>query len=330
MVDYDKAINVGGGDGQGTMRIRDTGSIVEFWITSGDTYSFNYAWPWGYTVNGTTDNTRTFSYSRNAGWQKVGSWNVSTDQTVTFTVRANNAGNLSGPQSHSVNIQRAGPPSPPYNLRFFDLTNNAVRVEFTDGANNGSGIDARQIGYGTSSTYPQSYANEGTTITGLAAGTTYYFWGRTRNAKGWSVWSARSQATTHRVPDAPNPPTLSRNTQVSIDVVISARGNGGSGITGYQIGYSLSPDTPVTVISSDGSTTVTDLTPGKIYYFWARVSNVYGWSAWSPRSSAYTVVGAYAKVGNVWKQAIPYVRVAGVWKIARPMVRIGGVWKETY
>lgn len=50
-----------------------------------------------------------------------------------------------------------------------------------------------QVGYGTSPTAPQHNVKSSgnTTVVGLKPATTYYFWARGRNSKGWGSWSIR-------------------------------------------------------------------------------------------------------------------------------------------
>ena len=91
------------------------------------------------------------------------------------------------------------------------------------------------------------------------------------------------------VPASPSTPAISNVGSTQVDVAFSDGGNGGLTIDSRQIGYGTSGSTPSTIISSDGSTTVTGLTPGTLYYFWARTHNSKGYSAWSARASTTTL-----------------------------------------
>jgi hypothetical protein len=91
------------------------------------------------------------------------------------------------------------------------------------------------------------------------------------------------------VPDAPHTPTLSGITSTSMVVKFADAGNGGDAIDARQITYGTDPDGGTSNVSSDGSTTISGLSPGTTYYFWARTHNSIGWSRWSGRASAKTL-----------------------------------------
>ena len=124
------------------------------------------------------------------------------------------------------------------------------------------------------------------------------------------------------VPGTPSPPVISNPTVNSLDAAWTAPGDGGSAITGYQIGYAIStgitpPSGPTTTVDVSSSPhTVTNLATGSFYYFWVRAKNAVGWGNWSTPSTGQTYLGAYVNVGGVWKLATPYVRTGGVWKPA--------------
>lgn len=220
--------------------------------------------------------------------------------------------------------------SPPGLPIITDIQSTSVFVTFTDGTG-GAAIDSRRIGYGTSPTAViTEIASDGSTlITGLTPGTTYYFWAATHNVAGWTGWSPRATAVTTRTPDAPSAPVIYGLTQTSVTASFVPNFDGGSPITGYQIGYDTASVTPSTIVAATSPKTITGLDPGIKYYFWVRAQNSVGWGPWSSVTGATTIAGARVKVGGVWKTAIPYVRVGGVWKLAQPWVRVVGVWKET-
>jgi hypothetical protein len=115
-----------------------------------------------------------------------------------------------------------------------------------------------------------------------------------------------------------------------VDLSWTPNGDGGSAITGYDVGYGTSPGSPTTTITGVTSPyTVTGLTPGTQYYFWVRAKNVVGNSPWSAVASQMSISGVRINVAGVWKLAVPWVRDGGVWKQARPFVKYLGEWKET-
>lgn len=100
----------------------------------------------------------------------------------------------------------------------------------------------------------------------------------------FTVWLTRQT-----VPPAPTTPTLSNITSSSIQVVFHSQGDGQSPILEWQIGYGTDPNNPQSFWSSTGTSTVTGLTSGLTYYFWARGRNALGWGPWSGRASATTL-----------------------------------------
>jgi hypothetical protein len=327
VTDYTKTTGV-----NGTMMIRDTGSDVEFWFRAGYSSDWWNGMPFNWTANGKTT-PKTIDYPTGRPWYKVGEVRITDSQTVTFRLtEGSSATGIGGPTSFPQYIKRDTVPSKPSTPVISNITASSVHVTFSDGSNGGDAIDARQIGYGTSSTSVQHTvsSDRSTTISGLSAGTTYYFWARTHNSEGWSAWSGRASAKTLNVPDAPSTPLLSSARMTSVDVAFSANGSGGSTITGFEIGWSTSSTgTPTSSVPAKSPQVVTGLTPGTVYYFRTRAKSSVGWSAWSGAASVRTVAGAYVKVGAEWKLAVPYVKVGGVWKIAEPWVKSVGVWKRT-
>lgn len=328
MTDYTKDTG-----SSGEMLIRDNGTVITFMINAHSGSTFAHDMPWGYTVNGTTNNTRQSDYSQGAGWLTLGSWTVTSDQTVTFRLFDTGTSGLGGPTTLSVSIDRSSWPNPPA-ISSLTPAATSVVVKTVDGNNNGAGIDLRQIQRNTVNSVNGGTTTNATglstTVSGLVTGQLYYFWARTHNAKGYSGWSPVKTITTLAVPPAPNTPIVSDATQTSVVASFSDNGNGGSAITGREIGYGVSIVTGV-----DASVTYTDvmtipnLKPGTTYYFWSRVRNSVGWGPYSAPASLRTVAGAKVNVNGVYLDAVPYVNVAGTWKLARPWGRIAGVWKQS-
>jgi hypothetical protein len=330
MVDYHKDTG-----STGTMRIRDTGTFVEYWINSGNSTTFANQMPWGYTINGVTNNNKEFRYNAGSGWEYLGGWDVNTSQTVTFRLFSTGTSGLGGPTTFSVAIKRAKAPNPPSIPVISNITHNSMTVSFTDGSNNGAGIDVRAIARNTSNTLTgaiNASSDGSTTYTGLISGQTYYFWARTHNSEGWSSWSGPKSATTFNVPPAPDPAIISDITQTSFWVSFTGNGGGGLTVLEYAVYYNTVPnETGIQSVTYVGGTPriVEGLEPATTYYVWARARTSAGWGPYSEMRSMRTVGGAWVTVGPVIKEAIPYVNVGGVWTLARPWVRAAGVWKET-
>ncbi len=330
MVDYKK--NTGS---SGQMMIRDTGSVVEFWITSGNTSTFSYQMPWGYTVNGVTNNDREYRYAAGVGWEKLGSWTVTTDQTVTFRLFDTGTSGLGGPTTFSQFIDRATVPGAPGPVTFSSLAATSLVASFTAPTNSGgASVDAYQLMYNRSNTATGATtvsSDRSTAVTGLTPGTTYYFWARAHNAKGWGPWSAVRSVTTYRVPDAPGSVVVTNIEQSSVHINFTGKGNGGTPILEWQMAYNTLNTTSgaSTVTWVSGGVTLENLKPGSTYYFWARGRNAVGWGPYSTVTTARLLAGVRICVNGVWVQAVPYVKVSGVWRPATPWGRVAGFWRES-
>ena len=328
MTDYTKDTG-----SSGEMMIRDLASTVEFWINSHNSSTFNHQLPYGWTVNGSSGSSHV-DYNAGAGWVKVKTFNVTKSQTVTFKIGDTGTSGFGGPTIFSHAVSGNAPPDPPHAPVIDSITSLSFHVTFTDGSNNGAAIDQRRIGWGTSSAAPQFFTNYsgGATISGLAAGTTYYVWAQTHNANGWSGLSGRVSVTTQKVPAAPGRPSLFGITplQMTVSWAPGAIRSGDPPLTGAQVGWSLTDlANPTNVVDATSPYTITGLQPGDTYFVRVRTKNKYGFSPWSVSSSTATIAGARIKVGLVWKFATAYVRVGGVWKKAQPWQNNAGTWKET-
>lgn len=334
MTDYTR--NTGS---SGTMMIRDTGSTIEFWINSGNGTTWSDHIPWSGTVND-TNVSGSYNYPAGAGWRRVGVWGVGYNQYVTFKLGSTGTGGFGGPSTLGpVYINRATIPPTPNAPGIESITSTSVYAFFTNNGDGGAGIDDAMIGWSTDPNNIGQFTvhSSGTTISGLSSGVKYYFWSVVHNSQGWSGWSSRSEATTLRVPDAPSAPVATTVNQDSATLTFISNSDGGSAVTGYEIGYATyivgsgsNATSPTNTVAALTTTTVGGLSPGLTYQFWARAQNAVGWGPWSSGTIVTLIAGAYVNTGaGVWQRAVPYVKVNGVWKVARAWGRVAGTWRET-
>lgn len=276
-------------NGNITMRIVDNNPTIEFWVLT-DSMTYNHDQTWSYAVNGVSSAVLQFDMNNRGTWQKVASFTVTTDQTVRFTMYDTGLGFATYSYTHVVD--RASVPPKPAGLVISNVLSTSVNADGAGNGDGGSPIDFWQVGYGTSSTTPTSFKTTDmagfATITGLTKGTTYYFWFRGHNAKGYGAWSDRVSAKTDDVPAAPGTPVISNVKNTSVDVTFADGSNNGAAIDTREVSYGTNPSYSSAAVTSDGSTTLTGLTPGTTYYIWARTHNVVGWGPYSAKATITT------------------------------------------
>lgn len=327
MTDWNKDTGAGG-----TLRIRDLGSNVEFWFKAEYSSDWYNGLKFSYTVDGSTT-AKTINYPTGADWYHVGTDTATYNQTVTFRLLSDTGiSGIGGPATFTHSVTRDSVPAAPSTPAISGVKETSVVVTFHDGSNGGDSIDSRQIRYddNASASSPSYVSSDGsTTITGLNAGKTYYFWARTHNSVGWGAWSGRASATTQQAPTAPQAPLLSNATATTVDVAFYPNSDGGSAISAWQVGWGTNPTAPTSTVSAKSPQVLSGLTPGTKYYIFVRAQNFVGWSAWSKPTMMITVAGAYVLVGTTWKLAIAYVNVGGTWKMAETWGRSAGAWSRT-
>jgi hypothetical protein len=136
--------------------------------------------------------------------------NVSSDKSTTITgltpgtayyfwARVHNSVGY-GTYGPRITVTTLNHPDAPGIVSFSEVTQISLLAKFVDGDTNGSPVTARQIGYSTNPvtltpTTVLTYSGA-TRVTGLAPYTRYYFRSRTKNAIGYSSWSASSTVIT--------------------------------------------------------------------------------------------------------------------------------------
>jgi hypothetical protein len=159
------------------------------------------------------------------------------------------------------------------------------------------------------------YRNIGTNGSSLVAGDAYYYVARSTSGDYNVSFQAQAQNYTgypsHSItltiprlqtaPPAPTTPSLDQVTNSSIRAQFSSTGDGGSGVTRWDLQYAaLSNFSDAVTVTSWGTSTITGLQPNTTYYFRARGVNAIGTGAWSGAASARTsdVPGSFTSTVN--------------------------------
>lgn len=315
----------------------------QFFIQTGaQTYNYQQKWNFGVKYSdGDIGNTwmRTFRMEKGGKWQYMGMLEDMGDLGPYFEIRLTVIGSGLGFPTYDFwqPFTRATRPAPPAGPGVTDRTPNSLRAILDWGFDGGPSLGGLPVLeseiWWSWDTTPRFVINNTRdhVFTGLFPKTNYFFWGKLRNALGWSDFGARTAAETHGVPDAPTPVFFHQVGQdrVVADMFVSdSWKDGGRPIEEWQIGYSKTPDAPIG-IATGPRVEIKNLDPGQRYYFWARGRNAYGWGPWSLRSDVLLVAGSIITLYGVAHRAVPYQKVNGVWRLVRPWAKRAGYWKES-
>lgn len=134
-------------------------------------------------------------------------------------------------------------------------------------------------------------------VTGLTAGTEYFYRVRARNGDGWGAWSDTRSART--LPAAPSALTVTSGSPTSLSASWNAPA-GGAPID-YQVAVARNSDMSDEVaapILTGRSANINALAPGTPYWVRVRARNSTGWGAWSGIVPASTLSAAYVGKGG--------------------------------
>lgn len=333
--DYDVATGSGG-----TLKIRDYGSTVEFWVHAGSTVTHVNPLNWSWEANGTVGSGGV-NYPTGAPWIMVASITVTTSQTVKFNIGATGTSGLGGPTSNSVALIRGGLAYTDSTYYAINITANSFSTAHVIADGNGSALVDLMVELNTSPAASGVYYQVGSWgdayVGGLTRYTDYWFRVRVANANyGWGGWGEwKSVKTLAQNPSAPGA-SVDQITPTTASVTLTASSdNGGATIDVYEV-YVLSnnayPGAGGTVVASasSGLLTAAGLIPSTQYYYTSRARNVGGlWSTWTAMQAFTTLPSALINLANIWKNAIPYVCTApGVWAMAIPYKNVANIWKQ--
>jgi hypothetical protein len=129
---------------------------------------------------------------------------------------------------------------------------------------------------------------------GLTPGGTYYVYGRTRNAIGWSGWDISDvvvlPANPPTITDAYYAGNITRDSATIYNYVLS--NTGGAAPNNARVEYNTAPNSTGSTVKTAGSwshVTLTGLTDLTTYYYRVAAANTAGWGAYGPWKSFTTL-----------------------------------------
>lgn len=163
-------------------------------------------------------------------------------------------------------------------------------------------------------------------VTGLTAGTEYFYRVRARNGDGWGAWSDTRSART--LPAAPSALTVTSGSPTSLSASWNAPAGGAP--TDYQVAVARNPDMSDEVaapILTGRSANINALAPGTPYWVRVRARNSTGWGAWSGIVPASTLSAAYVgKGGSFPPSAGVFVGTDDAFIVPQVLVGKGGAF----
>lgn len=264
---------------------------------------------------------------------KLGRYTVSVvmGMTAYFRVRARNAVGW-GAWSPSRSLWIPTAPSQPVAPNLVLHIPKSVYAWWGAPADNGAGIQYYHVEALSRNDVRKAITPQTENFTwfhNLDIGETYLVRVQAENTQGRGPWSAYSEVRIPYVPNLMGAPTLHYTPATTMLAVWTAPYDGGSGITGYDLQYSDDPNfSNYKLASTQGfSVTVSDLTPGKYWYFRTRAKNSQGDGPWGHVASRLVVFGPRVYMNGFHKHTVPYVKHNGAWKLAIPYVKDAGTYK---
>jgi predicted phage tail protein len=237
----------------------------------------------------TLDGTRSGGPNNGYFWD----WGLADGTTYFFRVRAETP---TGPSAYTnvVSVTTLGTPTAPAaptNLTATLLGQTGARLAWDDNAANETGYElqrATDAGF-TAGLVTTTLASNATTtdVTGLAAGTTYYFRVRAVNATGNSAYATTATLAIPALPTAPVAPSGLTVGLVGTTGAVNNWIDNSDNETGFELDRSTSATFSANVVTTTlganvtTSTLASGLTPETQYYFRVRAVNAVGPSAYS-------------------------------------------------